>query len=123
MRILSVEKFRAWKYRIILILEENDLEGFIKEEVAEPEGDEAKAKHKKDMIKAKRTIAVSIKDNLMSQVSSRRTPKEMFDALSNLFKGRNINRKMTLRNQLKGLKAQKLETMHSYFKRVSQIKE
>ena len=30
------EKFRAWKYWIMLILEENDLEGFTKEEVAEP---------------------------------------------------------------------------------------
>ena len=28
------EKFRAWKYQIMLILEENDLEGFIKNEVA-----------------------------------------------------------------------------------------
>ena len=40
----------------MLILEENDLEGFIKEEVAEPEGDEAKAKHKKDMINLKGDI-------------------------------------------------------------------
>ena len=107
----------------MLILEENDLEGFIKEEVAKPEGDEAKAKHKKDMIKAKRIIVDSIKDNSISQVSSRRTPKEMFDALSKLFEGRNINKNMTLRNQLKGVKAQKSETMHSYFTRVSQIKE
>ena len=37
----------------MLILEENDLEGFIKEEVAEPEGDEANTKHKKDMIKVR----------------------------------------------------------------------
>ena len=72
----------------MLILEEIDLEGFIKEEVAEPEGDEEKSKHKKDMIKTKRIIVDSIKDNLISQVSSRRTPKEMFDALSNLFEER-----------------------------------
>ena len=91
----------------MLILEENDLEGFMKEEVAEPEGDEAKAKHKKDKIKAKRIIADSIKYHLIPRVYSRRTPKEMFDELSNLFDGRHINRKMTLRNQLKGVKAQK----------------
>ena len=122
-KLEGVENFRAWKYQIMLILEENDLEGFIKEEVAEPEGDEVKAKHNKDMIKAKIIIADSIKDNLNSQVSSRRIPKEMFDALSNLFEGRNINKNMTLRNQLKGVKSQKLKTMHSYFTRVYQIKE
>ena len=63
------------------------------------------------MIKAKRIIDDSIKDNLIPQVSSRNTPKEMFDSLSGLFEGRNINRKMTLMNYLKSVKAQKLETM------------
>ena len=33
----GAEKFRAWKYQNMLILEEHDLEGFIKEEVAELE--------------------------------------------------------------------------------------
>ena len=47
----------------------------------------------------------------------------MFDALSSLFEGRNINRKMTLRNHLKSVKAQKSEIMQSYFRRVAQIKE
>ena len=64
-KLEGAENFRAWKYKIMLILEENDLEGFIKEEVAEPKGDEAKAKHKKDMIKAKRIIANSIKYHLI----------------------------------------------------------
>ena len=47
----------------------------------------------------------------------------MFNALSILFEGRNINRKMTLRNQLKGVRAQKSETIQSYFTRVAQIKD
>ena len=58
-KLEGAENFRAWKYRIMFILKENDLKGFIKEEVAELEGNEAKAKHKKDMIKAKRIIADS----------------------------------------------------------------
>ena len=57
----------------------------MKEEVKELEEAEAKSKHKKDMIIAKRIIADSIKDNLIPQVSSMETPKEMFDALSSLF--------------------------------------
>ena len=75
------------------------------------------------MIKSKRIIADSIKGNLIPQQSSRETPQEMFDALSSLFEGRNINRKMTLRNHLKNVKALKSETMQSHFKKVSQIKE
>ena len=34
------DNFRAWKYRIMLILEEHDLDGYIKEEIKEPEGEE-----------------------------------------------------------------------------------
>ena len=41
------ENIRAWKYRIMLILQENDLEKFVKEEVKELEEEEAKSKHTK----------------------------------------------------------------------------
>ena len=56
-------------------------------------------------------------------MSSLNTPKAIFDALTKLFEGKNINRKMTLRNQMKNVKIQNAETIQSYFTRVSQIKE
>ena len=59
------ENFKAWKYRIMLILQENDLDQFVKEEVKEPEEAESKGNHKRDMIISKRIIANSIKDNLI----------------------------------------------------------
>ena len=31
-----VENFRAWKYRVLIVLEEHDLQNYVKEEVAEP---------------------------------------------------------------------------------------
>jgi hypothetical protein len=105
-KLESDDNFRAWKYRVMLILEENDLEEFIKEEVPEPEEDVAKAKYKKSLVKEKRIIVNSIKDHLIPHVSSLTTPKQMFDALSRLYEGKNINRKMTLRTQLKSVKMQ-----------------
>jgi hypothetical protein len=44
-KLEGVENFRAWKYRIGLILEENDLARFVKEEVSEPADAAEKAKH------------------------------------------------------------------------------
>ena len=90
-KLEGADNFRAWKYRVMLILKEHDLEGFIEANILETEGDETKAKHKKSLIKAKRIIADSIKDHLIPHVSSLRTPKEMFDALSRLYEGKNIN--------------------------------
>ena len=56
-------------------------------------------------------LAKYIKYHLISQVSSKNNLKELFNALINMFKGKNINMRMTLRNQLKGVKMQKEETM------------
>ena len=99
------------------------MDQFINGEVPELEGDEAKATHKRSMAKAKRIIAYSIKDHLIPCVSSFKTPKEVYDALKNMFEGKNINQKITLRNQLKNVKIHNSETIQSYFRRVSQIKE
>ena len=109
--IEGAEKFRAWKYRISLVLEENQLGSYISGEVPVPEGDEVKALHKNKFIMVKRIIANSIKDRLIPKVSSLKTPKEMFEALTKLFEGKNMNQKMTLRNQLKNVKIQNAKTI------------
>ena len=90
-KIEGADKVRAWKYRISLVLEENELDSYISEEVPVPEGDDAKALHKKKMVMEKRIIVDSIKDHLIPQVSSLKTPKAMFDYLTKLFEGKNIN--------------------------------
>ena len=59
----------------MLYLKENNLEGFIEADILETEGEEAKAKHKKSLVKEKRIIADSIKDHLIPHVSSLKTPK------------------------------------------------
>ena len=71
----------------------------------------------------KRIIGDSMKDHRIPQVPSLKTPKAMFDALTKLFEGKNINLKMTLRDQLKNVKIQNAETIQSYFTSFSQIKE
>ena len=68
----GIEKFLAWKYRIGLILKENGLEKYIKNEVAEPTKCEAKEKHEQGLIKEMRIIIDSIKDHLIPQVSSKK---------------------------------------------------
>ena len=57
------------KYKISLILEENDLDQYINGEVLAIEGDKAKDTHKKNLVKAKIIIADSIKDHLIPHVS------------------------------------------------------
>ena len=99
------------------------MDQYVNGEVPEVEQDEAKSTHKKNMVKAKRIISNSIKRNLIPHVSAFKKPKEVYDALKNMFKGKNINQNMTLSNQLKNVKIQNSELVQPYLTRVSQIKE
>ena len=65
-----------------------------------------KSLHQKNLVKAKKIIADSITNHLIPQVSSLKTLK-MFDSLTKLFEGKNI------RNQLKNVKIQNVETIQS----------
>ena len=60
-KLEGVDNFRAWKYRISLVLDENELDSYISEEVPVLEGDEEKALHKKKLVMEKRIIADSIR--------------------------------------------------------------
>ena len=57
-----------------------------------------KALHQKNLVKAKKIIIDSVMDQIVPQVSSLKTLKEMFDSLTKLIEGKNINKNMTLRN-------------------------
>ena len=54
------------------------MDTYISREVSVLEGDEAKALHKKNLVKDKNIIVDPIKDHLIQQVSLQKTPKEMF---------------------------------------------
>ena len=87
------------------------MDTYISGEVPVLEGDKAKALHKKNFVKAKRIIVDSIKDHLIPQVYSLKTPKEMFWFLDQLFEGKNVNRKMTSRNQVKNVNIQNAKSI------------
>ena len=94
-----------------LILEENNLDRYINGEVPVPEGDNSKATHKKNLAKSKWIIVDSIKDHLIPHVSSFNTLKEVYDALTKMFGGKNINQMMILRNQMKNVKIHNYDTI------------
>jgi hypothetical protein len=122
-KLEGVENFHSWKYRISLILEENDLEIFIKEDVPKPTDVAAKEKHQKDTVRAKRIIANSIKDHFIPQVASKKNLNENLYSLTRMYEGKNINRKMNLRTELKSARMQKGEIVQEYFSTISQFKE
>ena len=108
-RLNGADNFRSWKHRVLLILEENELLDHIKQELPEPEDEEAKSKFKKNEVKAKRIVKESIKDHLIPNVSKFKIPKEMLVSLTRLYESKNTSRKLTLRHQLKNVMMNKSE--------------
>ena len=68
--LVKLTTLKHAKYRISLVLEENELDTYISGEVPIPKGDETKSLQKKKLVKPKRIIVYSIKDHLIPQVSS-----------------------------------------------------
>jgi signal recognition particle GTPase len=118
-RLDGADNFRSWKHRIQLILEENELLDHIKKMLPKPEDEEAKAKFKKNEVKAKRILTDSIKDHLIPNVLELKIAKEMFDALTRLYERKNTNQKLTLRHQLRNMTMNKSETIANFFTRIS----
>ena len=73
--------------------EENELDTYISREVPVPGEMRLKSLHQKNLSKTMRIIVDSIKDRLIPHVSSFKTSKEVFDALTKMFEGKNINRR------------------------------
>ena len=76
-KLEGAENFWAWKYRVLLILEEHDLENYVKKEVVEPKGYKDNTRYK-NMVKVKRIIVDSIKDHSIPRVSSLNFPRRHF---------------------------------------------
>jgi glutaredoxin 2 len=122
-RLVGAANFNAWKYRIINILEENDLEDFITMEIEEPTTNTARATYKRKQTKAKRIIFYSIKDNMMPLIGHLRTAKDCFDALENLYEKKEPTQKRILKKQLHTLKMGKDDTVATFFSKIAQTKD
>ena len=81
-------------------------------EVPVLEGDEDRSLSQEELGQAQKIIDDSVTNQLVLQVSSLNTSMR-FDSLTKLFEGKNIDQNMTLRNQLKNVKIQNVETMQS----------
>ena len=83
------------------ILEEHDLDGYVSIVVEEPTSNAGCINFKKNQAKSKWIIYdSSIKDNLMSVITSLKTTKDHFDTLTNLYEKKARSQKRDLKNKL-----------------------
>jgi len=72
--------FISWKSRV-LILEEIDFLKLVNEKVPKPNAEEDKSHWRKSDARARRILVDSIRDDLVPQISQKKTTREMFKTL------------------------------------------
>ena len=97
-RLDGATNFKSWNTRILFILDENDIQNYVKENVSKPKNDEEKTRHKKNEAKDKMILIDSVKDHLIPHISKLKTGRAMYDALIGLFESKTISRRLALRN-------------------------
>jgi hypothetical protein len=79
--------------------------------------------HEVKEAKSQRIILDGVKDHLIPHLVEKKTTKEMWDALKNLYEVKNENLKMALKDKLHDTKMGKGESVSSYLTQVSQVKD
>jgi hypothetical protein len=125
-RLDGAANFGAWKERMILLLQENELwdivENTTTHPVVVPTNATLLAAYNKKSIKAKRFILDAIKDHLIPHLTGKTHAYEMWESLTKLYQSTNENRKMVLREKLKSIKMTKAENVVTYLTRLTQVR-
>jgi gag-polypeptide of LTR copia-type len=123
-RLDGISNYLQWKVRLSAVLKENKIYNYVSSVVAAPAADPvALDLHEVKEAKAQRIILDGVKDHLIPHLAEKKTAKEMWDALKNLFEAKNENWKMALKAKLHDTKMGKEESVSSYLTRVAQVKD
>jgi hypothetical protein len=123
-RLDDIFNYLQWKVRLSAVLKENKIYNYVNSVVAAPATEPvALDLHAVNEAKAQRIILDGVKDHLIPHLAEKKTAKERWDALKNLFEAKNENRKMALKAKLHDTKMGKEERVSSYLTQVAEVKD
>ena len=99
-KLEGATNFHASKARILLLLEEYDLKGYVEKVILDPNDSRESATNMKQEVKVKRVLLDYVKDHLIPHIFEKKTTKEMYEALVGLYQSRHLSHKLILRHQL-----------------------
>ena len=117
-RLEEASNYVIWKTKILVVLEEYDLEAYVNSVVVVPADNDQKKKYKAEQGKPKRLILNGVQDHVVSHVQGKDTTREMWEAWSFLYAGSSEQRKMYLEQNLQRTLMQKGEGVNLYLQRL-----
>ena len=117
------EHFEAWKFRIMMILEENNVKQFINGAYKQPPVEPYKSSWSRRNRKAIQIILDGVKNDIIPMLTKHQTAFDMMNALQNANEVNNATRVLALKRQLNHIQIKKGELISSYFLRVVGIRD
>lgn len=125
-RLGESSNFTAWKIRLEVALDENDVLEYVEGKFLEPLKNApttAKVVYKKGELKTKKIIIDSLKDHFLTYIGKLKKYKAVYGKMVGTYEVNNLNHILSLKNQLKDINMNKGETMQSYIVRISQLRD
>jgi hypothetical protein len=122
-RLDGSRKFSSWNSRLQITLEEDDLLSVIQKTLPKTATDEEKEEWKEDDVKARKIIIYSVRNHFLHHISNLKTTYDMYEALKNMFESKNSLRALTLKRQLQNIKMTKVDTVATFFMKISEIRD
>ena len=111
------------KVKITSVLKEWNIWSFANTVMTKPTDKDELVEHEALEARAHRVILDGVKDHLILHLARKNTFDDMWDTLKQLFKAKNENQKMVLKDKLHNVKMTKDESVTSYLTRVAQVKD
>ena len=107
----------------MIVHEAYNLRDHTEQTLATPTDADLLRKHKEAVGHAKRLIMDGIKDHIVPHVAEKKTANEMWKALTSLYEGKPVQRKMLLETQMRSFMMAKGEDMEHFLFRLQSIRD
>lgn len=115
----------AWKDRMEALLEENGLKEFIDQDIPKPSTSNAKdlAEWRKCVEKPRHIILEGVQNHIVSSVHGEENPYSMWKALKNLFQNNSDHKKLALKDKLRKIKVEKVDSIPNYLTKFTHCRD
>ena len=122
-RLDGASNFVIWKAKILAILDQHRIKDHVLNTIVVSVDVDPLKKYEEAQAKEKRMIMDGVKDHVIPHIAEKNTAREMWEALTTMYQGSFIQRKMLLQNQLRLFETQKGEEIDPFLLRLQGIQD
>jgi hypothetical protein len=122
-RLEGASNFSPWREQIGLLMEEQGLWEFVEETAVLPTDPAQQPAHLRRDVKARQIIIDGVKNHIIHHLSSKKTAKDMWEALVKLYQLDNQSEKTLLKEKLRSTKMVRGESVVTYLTMFTQIRD